>query len=94
MRHNVGDRFTRILARAGLQKIVAGFDGVVPFLNIGAGLKNHFHLVGGFEHGRAAKIISRINGFTYVHTDFDYFTGELKVVEESVSRIPTIENLS
>ena len=30
----------------------------------------------------AAKIISRINGFTYVHTDFDYFTGELKVVEE------------
>ncbi|MGI6217349.1 MAG: GGGtGRT protein [Coriobacteriales bacterium] len=30
----------------------------------------------------AAKIISRINGFTYVHTDFDYATGELKIVEE------------
>ena len=30
----------------------------------------------------AAKIISRINGFTYVQTEFDYFTGELKVVEE------------
>lgn len=30
----------------------------------------------------AAKIISRINGFTYVRTEFDYFTGELKVVEE------------
>ncbi len=30
----------------------------------------------------AAKIISRINGFTYVQTKFDYFTGELKVVEE------------
>ena len=29
----------------------------------------------------AAQIISRINGFTYVKTDFDYFTGELKVVE-------------
>ena len=31
----------------------------------------------------AAKIISRINGFTYVRTEFDYFTGELKVVEET-----------
>lgn len=30
----------------------------------------------------AAKIISRINGFTYVQTEFDYFTGELKVVQE------------
>ena len=30
----------------------------------------------------AAKIISRINGFTYVQTEFDYATGELKVVSE------------
>ena len=30
----------------------------------------------------AAQIISRINGFTYVQTQFDYFTGELKVVGE------------
>ena len=29
----------------------------------------------------AAQIISRINGFTYVKTDYDFFTGELKVVE-------------
>ena len=29
----------------------------------------------------AAYIISRINGFTYVQTKFDYYTGELKVVE-------------
>ena len=28
----------------------------------------------------AAKIISRINGFTYVQTKLDYFTGELKIV--------------
>ena len=28
----------------------------------------------------AAMIISRINGFTYVKTEFDYYTGELKVV--------------
>ena len=30
----------------------------------------------------AALIISRINGFTYVKTEFDYFTGEVKVVSE------------
>jgi hypothetical protein len=30
----------------------------------------------------AAMIISRINGFTYVQTQFDYFTSELRVVKE------------
>ncbi len=30
----------------------------------------------------AAYIISRINGFTYVETDYDFHTGELKVVRE------------
>lgn len=30
----------------------------------------------------AAYIISRINGFTYVETDFDFQTGEVKVVKE------------
>src|SRR5574344_775555 len=30
----------------------------------------------------AALIISRINGFTYVQTQFDYFTGELNIVRE------------
>ena len=32
----------------------------------------------------AAKIISRINGFTYCRTEFDYYTGKVTVVE----RIP------
>ena len=31
----------------------------------------------------AAKIISRINGFTYVQTQFDYASGELQVVNET-----------
>jgi len=31
----------------------------------------------------AAKIIARINGFTYVQTKFDYFTGELKEVKRT-----------
>ena len=30
----------------------------------------------------AAQVISRINGFTYVRTDFDFFTGKVNVVEE------------
>ena len=30
----------------------------------------------------AAQIISRINGFTYVETEFDYYTSDLKVVKE------------
>ncbi len=30
----------------------------------------------------AAYIISRINGFTYVETDYDYYTDELKIVRE------------
>ncbi len=30
----------------------------------------------------AAYIISRINGFTYVETDYDFTTGELKIVRE------------
>ncbi|MGL5646791.1 MAG: GGGtGRT protein [Clostridium sp.] len=30
----------------------------------------------------AAQIISRINGFTYVQTEFDFYTSELKVVRE------------
>ena len=30
----------------------------------------------------AAQIISRINGFTYVKTEFDFFTGKVNIVEE------------
>ena len=30
----------------------------------------------------AAQIISRINGFTYVKTKFDYYTGKVNIIEE------------
>lgn len=30
----------------------------------------------------AAQVISRINGFTYVKTDFDFFTGKVNIIEE------------
>ena len=31
----------------------------------------------------AAMVISRINGFTYVQTDYDFHTGDLKIVKET-----------
>ena len=31
----------------------------------------------------AAKVIARINGFTYVQTEFDYYTGELKEISRT-----------
>ena len=31
----------------------------------------------------AAKIISRVNGFTHVETEFDYMTGKVKIVNET-----------
>ena len=36
----------------------------------------------------AALIISRINGFTYVQTEFDYASGELKIVKETPYSAP------
>ena len=45
-----------------------------------------FAFLAGHESFAAAEgaelIISRINGFTHVETEFDYFTGEVKVVKE------------
>ena len=38
----------------------------------------------------AAQIISRINGFTYVETQYDYKTGELKEVYRAIPRIPSL----
>ena len=41
----------------------------------------------------AAMIISRINGFTYVQTEFDYYTGELKEVRrKAYSNGPRAKN--
>lgn len=31
----------------------------------------------------AAQVISRINGFTYVQTEFDYYTGKVNIVKET-----------
>ena len=31
----------------------------------------------------AAQVIARINGFTHVETEYDYFTGELKIVKKT-----------
>ena len=35
------------------------------------------------DWARRPRIISRINGFTYVRTEFDFYSGELKIVSET-----------
>ena len=40
----------------------------------------------------AAQIISRINGFTYVKTEFDYFTGKIKIVDEPINNLTYINS--
>ncbi len=44
--------------------------------------KNPLHVILNGLGKDAAYIISRINGFTYVETDYDFKTGELKIVRE------------
>ncbi len=42
----------------------------------------------------AAKIISRINGFTYVQTEYDYYTGELKEVQRTLTLTDSVLKLT
>ena len=43
-------------------------------------VRNHLRVILNGLGKDAAQIISRINGFTYVETEYDYYTGELKEV--------------
>ncbi len=45
--------------------------------------KNPLHVILNGLGKDAAMIISRINGFTYVKTDYNYYTGELTIVSET-----------
>ena len=47
-----------------------------------SGYWGELYTVRNAEGKDAAKIISRINGFTYVQTNFDFFTGKLEIVNE------------
>ena len=57
-----------------------GAIGIVKIAN--KARKEHLRVILNGLGKDAAQIISRINGFTYVQTQFDYFTGKLNVVRE------------
>ena len=67
---------------AGHESFAAAEGAIGIALNANKARKNPLRVVLNGLGKDAAQIISRINGFTYVHTKFDYYTGELEVVEK------------
>ena len=66
---------------AGHESFAAAEGAIGIALNANKARKEPLRVVLNGLGKDAAQIISRINGFTYVKTQFDYYTGELKVVE-------------
>ena len=61
---------------------LAGHEGAIKIAEMANRVrKNPLRVILNGLGKDAAKIISRINGFTYVQTQFDYYTGEVKVVD-------------
>ena len=67
---------------AGHESFAAAEGAIGIVKNANKARKNPLRVILNGLGKDAAQIISRINGFTYVQTQFDYFTGELKVVME------------
>ena len=66
---------------AGHEALAAAVGAIGLALNANKARKKPLRVILNGLGKDAAQIIARINGFTYVKTQFDYFTGELKVVE-------------
>ena len=66
---------------AGHESFAAAEGAIGIALNANKARKEPLRVVLNGLGKDAAQIISRINGFTYVKTQFDYYTGELKIVE-------------
>ena len=66
---------------AGHESFAAAEGAIGIVKNANKARKNPLRVILNGLGKDAAQIIARINGFTYVKTQFDYFTGELKVVE-------------
>ena len=66
---------------AGHESFAAAEGAIGIALNANKARKKPLRVVLNGLGKDAAQIISRINGFTYVKTQFDYYTGELKVAE-------------
>ena len=67
---------------AGHESFAAAEGAIGIVKNANKARKNPLRVILNGLGKDAAQIISRINGFTYVQTQFDYFSGELKVVQE------------
>ena len=67
---------------AGHESFAAAEGAIGIVRNANKARKTPLHVILNGLGKDAAQIISRINGFTYVQTQFDYFTGELTVVQE------------
>ncbi len=66
---------------AGHESFAAAEGAIGIALNANKARKKPLRVVLNGLGKDAAQIISRINGFTYVKTQFDYYTGELKVTD-------------
>ena len=67
---------------AGHESFAAAEGAIKIALNANKARKEPLRVILNGLGKDAAQIISRINGFTYVQTQFDYFTGELKIVSK------------
>ena len=67
---------------AGHESFAAAEGAIGIVKNANKARKNPLRVILNGLGKDAAQIISRINGFTYVQTQFDYYTGELKIVRE------------
>ena len=67
---------------AGHESFAAAEGAIGIVKNANKARKEPLHVILNGLGKDAAQIISRINGFTYVQTQFDYFTGKLNVVRE------------
>ncbi len=67
---------------AGHESFAAAEGAIGIVRNANKARKNPLRVILNGLGKDAAQIISRINGFTYVKTQFDYFTGELRILSE------------
>ena len=67
---------------AGHESFAAAEGAIGIARNANSVRKTHLKVILNGLGKDAALIISRINGFTHCKTEFDYFTGEVKIVEE------------
>ena len=67
---------------AGHESFAAAEGGIGIVRNANKARKEPLRVILNGLGKDAAQIISRINGFTYVQTQFDYYTGKLTIVRE------------